>query len=59
MFVLLLRLGAVNNVAVFNFEPIAVLGLAWLILGQAVAPLQIVGAFVVVGAIVWMGTGRR
>ena len=51
MFVLLPRLGAVNNAAVLNFEPIAVLGLAWLILGQAVAPLQIIGAFLVVGAI--------
>lgn len=59
MFVLLPRLGAVNNAAVLNFEPIAVLVLAWPILGQAVAPLQIVGAFVVVGAIVWMGTGKR
>jgi drug/metabolite transporter (DMT)-like permease len=49
----------VNNAAVLNFEPIAVLVLAWPILGQAVAPLQIVGAFVVVGAIVWMGTGKR
>ena len=59
VFVLLPRLGAVNNAAVLNFEPIAVLGLAWLVLGQAVAPLQIVGAFVVVGAIAWMGTGKR
>jgi drug/metabolite transporter (DMT)-like permease len=59
VFVLLPRLGAVNNAAVLNFEPIAVLGLAWLILGQAVAPLQIVGAFIVVGAIVWMGAGKR
>ena len=59
MFVLLPRLGAVNNAAVLNFEPIAVLGLAWAILGQAVAPLQIAGAFIVVGAIAWMGTGKR
>ncbi len=59
MFVLLPRLGTVNNAAVLNFEPIAVLGLAWLILGQAVAPLQIVGAFVVVGAIAWMGAAKR
>ena len=59
MFVLLPRLGAVNNAAVLNFEPIAVLGLAWLVLGQAVAPLQIAGAFVVVGAIAWMGAGKR
>ena len=58
-FVLLPRLGTVNNAAVLNFEPIAVLGLAWLILGQAVAPLQIAGAFVVVGAIAWMGAAKR
>ena len=58
-FVLLPKLGAVNNAAVLNFEPIAVLGLAWVILGQAVAPLQIVGAFIVVGAIAWMGAGKR
>ena len=59
MFVLLPRLGAVNNAAVLNFEPIAVLGLAWPILGQAVTPLQIVGAFIIVGAIAWMGAGKR
>lgn len=59
LFVVLPRLGAVNNMAVLNFEPIAVLGLAWAILGQAVAPLQVAGAFIVVGAIVWMGAGKR
>ena len=59
MFVVLPRLGAVNNAAVLNFEPIAVLGIAWVVLGQAVAPLQILGAFVVVGAIMWMGAEKR
>jgi drug/metabolite transporter (DMT)-like permease len=58
-FVLLPKLGAVNNAAVLNFEPIAVLGLAWIILDQAVAPLQILGAFIVVGSIAWMGAGKR
>ena len=59
LFVVLPRLGAVNNMAVLNFEPIAVLALAWLILGQAVAPLQILGAFIVVGSIAWLGAGKR
>ena len=59
LFVLLPRLGAVHNAAVLNFEPIAVLGIAWLVLGQAVAPLQVFGAFIVVGAIMWMGAGKR
>jgi drug/metabolite transporter (DMT)-like permease len=58
-FVLLPRLGAVNNAAVLNFEPIAVLGLAWAILGQAVAPLQVAGALIVVGAIAWLGAGKK
>ncbi len=58
-FVLLPKLGAVNNAAVLNFEPIAVLGLAWIVLDQAVAPLQILGAFIVVGSIAWMGAGKR
>ena len=58
-FVLLPKLGAVNNAAVLNFEPIAVLGLAWVILGQAVAPLQIAGAFIVVGTIFWMGREKK
>ncbi len=59
LFVLLPRLGAVNNAAVLNFEPIAVLAIAWAVLGQAVAPLQIAGAFIVVAAIVWMGAGTK
>jgi drug/metabolite transporter (DMT)-like permease len=59
LFVLLPRLGAVNNAALMNFEPVAVLFLAWAILGQSVAPLQIAGALVVIAAIVAMATGKR
>ena len=51
LFIVLPYLGPANYAVVLNFEPIAVLFLAWPILGQAVAPLQIVGAFLVVGAI--------
>lgn len=59
LFVLLPRLGAVNNAVVLNFEPIAVLALAWVILEQKVAPLQILGAFIVVGAIMGLGSGKK
>jgi drug/metabolite transporter (DMT)-like permease len=59
LFVLLPRLDVMNNSAALNFEPIAVLFLAWPILGQSVAPLQIVGALIVVGAVIALGTGRR
>lgn len=57
LFVVLPRLGAVNNSVVLNFEPIAVLAIAWMVLDQAVAPLQVLGAFIVVGAII--ATGRK
>ncbi|MFN0159840.1 MAG: DMT family transporter [Burkholderiales bacterium] len=57
MFVVLPRLGVVNNSLVLNFEPIAVLFIAWLALDQTVAPLQVLGALIVVGAIV--ATGRK
>jgi drug/metabolite transporter (DMT)-like permease len=59
LFVLLPRLDALNNSAALNFEPIAVLFLAWPILGQSVAPQQIVGALIVVGAVVALGTAKR
>ena len=59
LFVVLPRLGAVSNAALLNFEPIAALLLGYLILGQSVAPLQIVGAFIVIGAIVSLGLAKR
>ncbi|GMV00483.1 MAG: DMT family transporter [Burkholderiaceae bacterium] len=59
LFVLLPRLGAVNNAAVMNFEPIAALFLGWVVLDQQVAAIQIAGALVVIGAIVMLTTGRR
>lgn len=57
LFVVLPRLGAVDNSVVLNFEPIAVLAIAWMVLDQKVAPLQVLGAFIVVGAII--ATGRK
>jgi len=58
LFVVLPRLGAVNHSPAMNIEPIASLVLAWLILGQRIAPLQVVGALLVVGAIIWMNARR-
>jgi drug/metabolite transporter (DMT)-like permease len=60
LFVVLPRLGggAASTIAL-NFEPIAALGIAWLVLGQGVSPLQLAGAFIVVGAIAWLGAIRR
>lgn len=59
LFIVLPKIGAASNAVALNFEPIAVLGLAWIVLDQSVAPRQILGAFVVVGAIVLLNTGKR
>jgi drug/metabolite transporter (DMT)-like permease len=59
VFVVLPRMGSANYAVVLNFEPISLLLLGWVILGQAIAPLQIFGAFIVVGAIAWLGIARR
>ncbi len=59
LFVLLPKLGAVNNAAVMNIEPIIALLLGWLVLDQGVAPIQTAGAFIVIGAILMLTTGRR
>ena len=59
VFVVLPRMGSANYAVVLNFEPISLLFLGWAILGQAIAPLQIGGAFLVVGAIVWLGLARK
>lgn len=59
LFMVLPRIEGTAATIGLNFEPIAVLALAWVFLGQAVKPLQIVGAFLVVGAIVWLGAARR
>jgi drug/metabolite transporter (DMT)-like permease len=59
LFVVLPKLGGANNAVVLNFEPIAVLFMGWAILGQTIAPLQVLGAFIVVGAIAWLGLSRK
>ena len=59
MFTVLPRLGVVGNSAIMNVEPVFALVLAWLILGQAIAPIQVVGALLVVGAVVWLGLRKR
>jgi drug/metabolite transporter (DMT)-like permease len=58
LFFVLPRLAA-SATAALNFEPIALLGLAWIFLGQAVTPLQIVGALVTVSAIAWLGVSKK
>lgn len=59
MFTVLPRLGVVGSSAIMNAEPVFVLLLAWLILDQAMALVQIAGALLVVGAVITLGLRRR
>jgi drug/metabolite transporter (DMT)-like permease len=59
MFTVLPRLGVAGNSAIMNVEPVFALVLAWLILGQSIAPVQVGGALLVVGAVVALGLRRR
>ncbi len=59
LFTILPRLGVVGNSAILNVEPVFALVIAWLVLGQAVAPIQVAGALIVVATVVWLGTRRR
>jgi drug/metabolite transporter (DMT)-like permease len=58
MFTLLPRLGVVGNSPILNVEPVAALVLAWGVLGQSIAGSQIVGALIVVGAVMALGLRR-
>ena len=58
MFTLLPRLGVVGNSAIMNVEPIFALVLAWAVLGQAIAPVQVGGGLLVVATVVWLGLRR-
>ncbi|HEV2431445.1 MAG TPA: DMT family transporter [Burkholderiales bacterium] len=57
LFYVLPRVPATSTAAL-NFEPIALLVLTWLLLDHTLSPLQIVGAFLTVGAIAWLGVKR-
>jgi drug/metabolite transporter (DMT)-like permease len=59
LFVLQPRMRATSDVAVLNFEPVALLFLGWAILGQSLSVLQVAGAFVVIGSVVALGFAKR
>jgi drug/metabolite transporter (DMT)-like permease len=59
LFTVLPRLGVVGNSAIMNVEPVCALVLAWAVLGQAIAPVQVLGALLVVGAVIGLGLRRR
>jgi drug/metabolite transporter (DMT)-like permease len=59
MFVVLPKLGVVGNSAIMNVEPIFSLLLAWLLLGQSIGGIQLVGALLVVGSVMFLGLRKR
>jgi drug/metabolite transporter (DMT)-like permease len=58
MFTVLPRLGVVGSSAIMNVEPIFALALAWALLGQHIAPVQVAGGLIVVACVVWLGLRR-
>jgi drug/metabolite transporter (DMT)-like permease len=53
------KLGVVGNSAIMNVEPIFALALAWAVLGQSIAAVQVLGGLVVVATVVWLGLRWR
>ena len=59
MFIVLPKLGVVGNSPIMNVEPVFALVLAWALLGQTIAPLQLAGAAIVVGTVMALGFRKR
>jgi len=59
LFVAMPRLDMARNASVMNIEPIATLFMGWVVLGQWVSPMQLLGAFVVVAGIVALSRAPR
>ncbi len=59
MFTLLPKLGVVGSSPILNVEPVAALAMAWLLLGQSVSMVQVLGALLVVGTVMVLGLRRR
>ncbi len=60
LFLVLPLLGAIRTVVVLNLEPVAVALVAWLALGESLAPAQGIGAAIVVTAVMFYQLrGRR
>lgn len=59
LFTLLPRLGVVGSSPILNVEPVAAMVLAWALLDQRIAPVQVLGALIVVGAVMALGLRKR
>ncbi len=59
MFIVVPKLGVVGSSPIMNVEPVCALVLAWVFLDQAIAPMQLVGAAIVVSAVMALGLRQR
>lgn len=59
LFVSVPRLDMARNAPMMNVEPIATLFIGWAVLGQWLAPIQLVGTLVVLAGIVLLSRDRR
>jgi len=53
------RLGVVGNSPIMNVEPVFALVLAWALLDQSIAPMQLAGAGIVLAAVTALGMRKR
>jgi drug/metabolite transporter (DMT)-like permease len=53
------RIGAAQAALVSTVEPVYIVVLAWVVLGQTLAPLQLAGAALVLGGVLIAQTGPR
>jgi drug/metabolite transporter (DMT)-like permease len=59
MFTVLPKLGVAGSSPIMNVEPVVALVLAWALLGQSIAAIQVAGALIVVGAVMWLGLRKK
>jgi drug/metabolite transporter (DMT)-like permease len=59
MFMILPKLGVAGNSAIMNVEPVFALIMGWAILDQAIAPIQMAGALVVVSTVIAIGLRKK
>ena len=55
MFTVLPKLGVAGSSPIMNVEPVIALVLAWLLLGQSIALVQVIGGLIVVGTVMVLG----
>jgi drug/metabolite transporter (DMT)-like permease len=58
MFASARRIGPFRTALIMNAEPVAVLGLSWLVLGEALNATQWVGAAIMIGSLFWFQLRR-